>query len=273
MIAVIQFPGSNCEYETARSCRAAGLTADILPWNCDPQTFGRYAGYILPGGFSFQDRVRAGAIAAKLPIIQLLLDADSQGKPILGICNGCQILAETGLVPNTSGKNELEMALTPNRLGDEAIGFICDWVFVEVQRPEANLFTRLLKPGAALPIPINHGEGRFVISEKAAAQLSVVSVLHYCDSEGTVSPDFPVTRNGSWNGLAGVGNAKGNVFAMMPHPERATFLKQIPAWLPSTWADSKLAAAGQYALAAGGPWFPLFQALKAAVTEEAVSHV
>ena len=97
-IAIIQFPGSNCEYETQSACEMVGLVADIVPWNMDFQQLTEYKGFILPGGFSFQDRVRAGAVSAKLPIMSFVKQQAESGVPVLGICNGCQVLAELGLI-------------------------------------------------------------------------------------------------------------------------------------------------------------------------------
>src|SRR3989338_3801427 len=109
-IAVILFPGTNCEEETARACKSVGLNAEIVRWNS--ANIESYDGYIIPGGFSYEDRVRAGVISAKDPILKIIKKEAKKGKPVLGICNGCQILIESGLIPGL--KDKVEMALAPN---------------------------------------------------------------------------------------------------------------------------------------------------------------
>ena len=241
--AIIQFPGSNCERETQVAARLNQGEADILRWNVSAEVFHQYDAYILAGGFSYQDRVRAGAISAKLPILQLLQEANTAQKPILGICNGCQILAEAGLIPDLSNDQKLDVALDKNMADTQYMGFICDWVFVRIQAPEQNVWTRCFKAGTILPIPVNHGEGRFVFSENCSED-SIQSLAHiqYCDPKGNAISKFPVNPNGSGLNIAGIGNKAGNVFAIMPHPERASFKKQVPEWVQSidescpTWA-------------------------------------
>lgn len=253
-IAVIQFPGTNCEYETQRALLAAGATTDIVSWQLSVADLTTYDGVVIPGGFSFQDRVRAGAIAAKLPIMQGVRDMADAGKPVLGICNGCQVLAETGLVPKLQ-MEAFSVGMAHNTREGYPVGFICDWVYVRVQ-PSNNLFLSGLA-GQVLPIPINHGEGRFVLTEAALTALPSLGTLTYCDAYGVVSDQFPVNPNGAMMNLAGIGNPRGNVFAMMPHPERAAFLKQLPTWIESPWADQKKTQTDA-SFDARGPWAVLF---------------
>ncbi|MBT5856104.1 phosphoribosylformylglycinamidine synthase I [bacterium] len=246
-VAVIQFPGSNCERETVRACTNQGISAQIIRWNCSEEEFNSYSAYILPGGFSYQDRVRCGVIAANLPIIDYLRKADQANKLILGICNGCQILAETGLIPNAKGSDSREVALTPNQLNNEQIGHICDWIYVKATQPQANRFLAAFDTTTPLPIPVNHGMGRFIFADETV--IKNYPTLVYCTSEGTIETDFPTNPNGTQSNIAGIGNQKGNVFAMMPHPERAVETKQIPSWIESNTTST-------------GPWAPLFAALK-----------
>ncbi len=253
-IAVIQFPGTNCEYETQRALIAAGAGADIVSWQLSSEALAQYDGVVIAGGFSFQDRVRAGAIAAKLPIMQGVRAMAEAGKPVLGICNGCQVLAEAGLIPLDSGA--IEVAMANNTREGQPVGFICDWVYVRV-KPSNNLFLKGLED-QVLPIPINHGEGRFVLTDRAIAALPTLGSLVYCDSAGEVTARFPVNPNGAYANLAGVGNLDGNVLALMPHPERANFLKQIPTWIDSVWADQKQELSDA-AMETPGPWAVLFQ--------------
>lgn len=226
-LAVIQFPGSNCEYETQRAAESVGFQADILRWNTDLEVLATYDAYIIPGGFSYQDRVRAGAIAAKLPIMTVLKDAADAGKPILGICNGCQILAETGLLPDISGGKKVEIALARNVKNGKPRGFVCNWEAMEVKNESRSLFTKGVSAGVSFPIPINHGEGRFLFSD--TLNLDGCMTLHYTGEN----------PNGSTRAIAGIANSKGNVLALMPHPERATFLKQVPFSIGGQWAEKK----------------------------------
>eukprot|EP01047_Picozoa_sp_COSAG01_P006072 COSAG01_NODE_216_length_21695_cov_83.368772_10_plen_264_part_00 len=260
-IAIIQFPGSNCHMETARACAYYGIPADIVLWHTDLSALAAYDAYILPGGFSYQDRVRAGVVAAKLPVMSVIVQAAADNKPVLGICNGCQILAEAGLVPDTSEDRALQMALAANAFDQQDSGFICDWIYVEACRPKASIFTRYFEVGERMPIPINHGEGRFVFDEAlSTSDLSGLASFRYTDQSGAV-----LTRplNGATYAIAGLSNKKGNVFAMMPHPERSALLKQVPVSLRSEWA-SKRRQLGQ-AMNANGPSEKIFMALKEAL--------
>jgi len=250
-IGVIQFPGSNCEYETIRAIEAVGGQADLLRWNVSETVFHQYEGYVVPGGFSYQDRVRSGAIAAKLPIISYLIAADLLQKPILGICNGCQILAESGLSPNTAQQHQIEMALTPNEKDHLPVGFLCQWVFVKIVHPEKSVFTPFFKPNDVLPIVMSHAEGRFVL--KPGISSDELTCVSYCNEQG----EDMVSQNGSF--IAGLCNPKGNVMAIMPHPERVVFSHQLPFNLSLKWAHAKEQGSGQK-----GPWEALFKAMVAA---------
>lgn len=256
-VAIIQFPGSNCEYETLRAMTHYGLEADIIRWNCDESTFKSYSAYCLPGGFSFQDRVRAGAIAARLPIMEFLKSEAAIGKPVLGICNGCQILAEAGLLAETHAP-QVDVSLSHNTNAHKPVGFICDWVFVKVKNSRQNVFTYYLDEPTVLPIPINHGEGHFCFKSDVDFDRAH---LAYCDANGNELTHFPINPNGSHANIAGYSNKAGNVFAMMPHPERASFVKQIPGWIHSDWSDKKRAHLLGQNDNNEGPWAALFKGL------------
>ena len=215
-IGVIQFPGSNCEYETVTALEAVGLDVTLIPWNQKSINLDQFMGFVLPGGFSYQDRVRAGAISAKLEITSQLVHQSSQKKPILGICNGCQILAEAGLVPDFGSDQNIQMTLTPNRDKERRVGFVCEWVYVTVKNQNQNVFTKYYEQGVVLPIQVNHGEGRFVFSETLEdTQINDLAQFVYVDETGNKAESFPTNPNGSHHNIAGISNKQGNVFAIM----------------------------------------------------------
>ncbi|RAP31549.1 phosphoribosylformylglycinamidine synthase I [Candidatus Marinamargulisbacteria bacterium SCGC AG-343-D04] len=261
-VAIIQFPGSNCEYETQECVESVGLSSDIVSWNSSKEHLSTYASFILPGGFSFQDRVRAGVVSSKLPILNHLKSFSKEGRPILGICNGCQILAESGLVPDTQGSELLEMALAPNMKESSSFGFICDWVYVKIKGSGQSVFTKRFDDDDVLPIPVNHGEGNFKFKDSEFIAKNHVSVMHYCTEDGDVDTRFPVNPNGSDLNIAGLSNSKGNVFAMMPHPERASFWYQLPRYLHDDFSRSRRNLSLKE-----GPWIKLFESLKDYIRE------
>lgn len=259
-VAVIQFPGSNCEYETKVAVEKVGLSADIVSWNTSEELLSLYYAYILPGGFSFQDRVRAGVVSSKLPVLDCIKKQADLGKPILGICNGCQILAESGLVPNIDDDGVCEMALAPNIKNDAMKGFICDWVYVTISNPEKSVFTQCFNEEDVLPIPINHGEGNVKFLGDFNRFKDSISYITYCKQDGSLSVDLDENPNGSSFSVAGLSNKKGNVLAMMPHPERATFWHQIPRYLNNSYSDSR-----RNLDLKNGPWLKLFESLKRSI--------
>ncbi|MGB3976213.1 MAG: phosphoribosylformylglycinamidine synthase I [bacterium] len=228
-IAVLQFPGTNCEYETAAAVSAAGMEPEVFRWNRSAVELAEFEGFVIPGGFSYQDRIRAGAVAAKKSICAALVDEADKGKPILGICNGAQILVETGLVPGPD--SAVQMALADNK-GEGKEGYLCDWVFIRNEpNPNPGAFSRLFKPSEIIPIPIGNAEGRFVTQDtnlldklESNGQLG----FRYCTYSGEILDRFPINPNGTERNLAGVYNQQGNVLALMPHPERGAWLRQIP---------------------------------------------
>lgn len=217
-IGVIQFPGSNCERETKCALLRAGLNPIDIFWFDDAEKLKNCDGYVIVGGFSFEDRSRSGVIAAHDPIIRALTMEAQTGKPILGICNGAQILVESGLVPGCVDEhNQLEtvVALAHNRrIIDGKImgtGFYNAWVWVQCEKQ------------SSFKIPVAHAEGRFVMSDVLYRdiQQSRVTCWYYVDPQGNRHPHFPINPNGSYQNLAAIGNFSGNIIAMMPHPERS----------------------------------------------------
>jgi len=241
-VAVIRFPGVNCEEETRRAVLRAGGAADIVMWNGPAGELDAYDGYVLPGGFSYQDRVRAGAIAAKDAVLDRLVAAAAAEKPVLGICNGAQVLLESGLVPGVE-PGCVEMALATNVMPGRD-GYHAQWCHLRVASAGA-CATLASKTNDVIPIPVAHAEGRFVsrtegLFEKLEAGGQIV--MTYAGPDGEPPAGFPGNPNGSVRDVAAVSNPAGNVVAMMPHPERAARLGQVPASLCGPWGARRRAA-------------------------------
>ncbi|MDP8924153.1 MAG: phosphoribosylformylglycinamidine synthase I [Chloroflexota bacterium] len=205
-IAVVVFPGTNCDEET-RYVLGARFGHQVDPiWHRETE-LGGYDCVVLPGGFSYGDHLRAGAIARFSPVMQAVERFAAQGRLVLGICNGFQILAEAGLLPGT---------LLPNA----GRSFLSTWVHCRVES-DRTLLTVGIEPGHVLRLPIAHGEGRYVADPATLARVERNGqvVLRYCDAAGQVTD--AANPNGSTTGIAGVCNEGGNVLGLMPHPERA----------------------------------------------------
>jgi phosphoribosylformylglycinamidine synthase subunit PurQ / glutaminase len=225
--AVISFPGTNCETESVRAFKRNGMDAETVLWN-DPGLLNgsrcaEFDGYCIPGGFSYEDRGRSGVVAAQDPVMKMIGKEADTGKVVIGICNGAQILVETGLIPGFDG-HPLASALTWNemRVGDKIVdtGFYSAWSYLKNSAPRGrtafNDFDELQH------VPFAHGEGRYMMSPETLKKLEENNqiVFKYCDSDGNVNPDFPITPNGAMASIAGLCNPAGNVMAIMPHPER-----------------------------------------------------
>jgi len=263
IVAVIQFPGSNCEYEAARAARAAGMGADVYRWNRNPRDLRRYDGYIIPGGFSYQDRNRSGVVAAKDPVMDVVAEQAENGKQVMGICNGFQILCESGLLPGVVDRR-IQAGLAPNKAVRDGetvrTGFYCDWVYIRHEVPGNTCAeTRLFEEGDVIPIPIAHGEGRFTCSDDMLRQLEENGqiVWRYCDSQGNVTEE--ANPNGAMSNIAGVCNVKRNVLGMMPHPERDSSLYQMPE---SMWPEKREAYGNAEAMRGPGPGLKVFNSMR-----------
>lgn len=259
--AVIRFPGSNCEFETASALRDAGVEARIYNWNETGLLSGSRAdAYVLPGGFSFQDRVRAGVIASRERIMDVVFEEAAHGKPVLGICNGAQILLESGLVPGWK-PGAVQAALASNLVPGRS-GYLSGWIFLKKAGPAADSCPWLMAmDDEPIPVPIAHAEGRFIFreqdSEKAEEQLGLV----YCSENGEKAGEWPENPNGSMLSAAGLMNGEGNVLAMMPHPERAVRLWQVPSCLKGKWGELRRSSSLKDMENVPGPGSVIFKGL------------
>jgi phosphoribosylformylglycinamidine synthase len=269
-VAVLQFPGVNCEAETVRALQRVGLPAELFLWTREAEALRDYAAYVLPGGFAYQDRVRAGALAAKDPMVAVLCEEAARGKPVLGICNGAQVLVECGLVPR---EGEVELALARNRMPGRG-GYQARWIYARTETSPC-VFTRHLPKGTMIPLQVGHGEGRFVSRDKgriAALKRRGQTPLLYATPAGRVARAWPDNPNGSEGAVAAVCNERGNVLAMMPHPDRAQSLGALPPAVVGEWHERREAArvANGAALAdAPGPGLLLFEGLRRHLEEDA----
>lgn len=210
--AVITFPGSNCDDDLVYALTKAGFSVDRL-WHKDAPALDGYQLIGLPGGFSYGDYLRCGAIAALSPIMQKVKEFANKGGYVFGLCNGFQMLCELGLLPGALARNE-------------GLTFVCKDVFTKVESNESP-WTREAKANEVLKLPIAHGDGRFTVDEATyeAMKKKGQILLTYTDERGQSAAGS--NPNGSVHAIAGVCNEAKNVFGMMPHPERATDLRSL----------------------------------------------
>jgi phosphoribosylformylglycinamidine synthase len=262
-VAIIQFPGVNCEYETADAVRSVGLGADLLRWNEDPALLEDALGVIFPGGFSYQDRIRAGVVSAKDHIMDKLSELAAAGRPIMGICNGAQVLVESGFIPGIHWER-VDLALAPNVMEDRD-GYYCTWTYL-LRGGTDCVWTTAIGNEEIVPVPIAHAEGRFTTDDSDVLEDMKKNgqiVLRYCTQAGQIDKSFPVNPNGSLENMAGVCSREGNVLAIMPHPERATWLRQVPEDLGGGWGTKRKRAAGDFSkMESAGPGRIFFESLK-----------
>ena len=204
-VSVVQFGGSNCDRDSVQALESLGFDAELV-WHEDglPEN---PTGIVLPGGFSYGDYLRAGAMAARSPIMQDVRDAAADGTPVLGVCNGAQIGSESGLTPG---------AFTTNR----SARFQCEHVHLRVENADTP-WTAAYDEGEVVELPIAHGEGRFEVSDDRLDELEAEDrvLFRYCDADGEVTED--ANPNGSKHNVAGVLGEQDSVAVLMPHPERA----------------------------------------------------
>jgi phosphoribosylformylglycinamidine synthase len=207
LFAVLQFPGSNDDRDTLFALKSVLGVEAALVWHKDSELPSDTAGVLLPGGFSYGDYLRAGAMARFSPIIAAVKRFAEAGGPVLGVCNGFQVLCESGMLPGALVRNH-------------GLHFVCEAIHVRVEQAREP-FTQRAQRGDVLRIPIKHGEGAYfadaVTRETLEANGQVA--LRYCDADGRVTQ--AANPNGSVANIAGVTNAAGNVLGLMPHPEHA----------------------------------------------------
>jgi phosphoribosylformylglycinamidine synthase len=204
---VVQFPGSNCDWDTFHALRDVMKRPTVMLWHKDHDLQGVDC-VVLPGGFSYGDYLRSGAIARFSPLMQEVKAFAHGGGRLLGICNGFQILLELGLLPGAMLRNK-------------NLKFLCQHVHVRVENARTD-FTRAARKGQVLRIPIAHFDGNYYAPPRVLRDLEENGqvVFRYCDADGNVTPEANV--NGSLRNIAGIRNEAGNVLGLMPHPERAS---------------------------------------------------
>jgi phosphoribosylformylglycinamidine synthase len=203
---VVVFPGSNCDHDAYYACRKIlGQEAEFL-WHKDPDLKGSDV-IILPGGFSYGDYLRCGAIARFSPIMNEVIRFAREGGTVLGICNGFQVLVEAGLLPGVLLRNS-------------SLQFVCRYVHLRVENAMTR-FTGRCDEGEVLTIPIAHGDGNYFTDPETLQMLEKQRriLFRYCDEQGRVTDE--ANPNGALANIAGIINEEGNVLGMMPHPERA----------------------------------------------------
>ena len=204
-VAIITFPGSNCDQDCHRSVEVAGGSPSYL-WHRET-SLGGVDAVVVPGGFAHGDYLRPGAIARFSPIMDSVIDFARRGGLVVGICNGFQVLCEAGLLPGALLRNE-------------SLRFQSHDCRMRVERPDT-VYTNRYREGQVIRMPLSHADGNYYANPETLAELESEGrvVFRYCDADGAVTDE--ANPNGSLNNIAGIMNARGNVLGMMPHPDRA----------------------------------------------------
>ena len=196
--AVIVFPGSNCDRDLAVAIREVGGRAPAMVWHGEAELPEGLDLIAIPGGFSYGDYLRSGAMAARSPVMRAVVEAAGKGTPVLGVCNGFQILTEAGLLPGALMRNA-------------GLSFVCRTVGLKVENSQS-IFTNAYAAGAEIGIPVAHHDGNYQADAETLARI---------EGEGRIAFRYAESVNGSARQIAGIINDAGNVLGMMPHPERA----------------------------------------------------
>jgi len=237
-VCIMRAGGTNCDAETERAFGELGVHAETRHLNelIKQRNLLDYQVLVFPGGFSYGDYVRSGAIFARMLNAKLgkeLRAFIDQNRPILGICNGFQILVEEGLLPGFDGISDFPEA----SLANNSRGYKCRWTYLKSENKGKCIFSSKIPQGKVLRMPIAHGEGRFLFPKEEEKQLlqklyeNDMVVLRYCNKNGSdADGNYPANPNGSFHDIAGICNREGTIYGMMPHPERAFFWWQQPDW-------------------------------------------
>ena len=224
---ILRAPGTNCDVEAAFAFKRAGAQVDLV--HVDElirrqKSLSNYQIMVIPGGFTYGDDISAGRILAnelRLKLGDEIQKFVDDGRLILGICNGFQVLVKAGMLPKSRGENSQPLTLAGNDSGR----FECRWVYLRANKTSPCIFTRGIN---LMYLPVAHGEGKVVIEQGALEELNVA--LYYADETGDIRVGYPHNPNGSVNNIAGICDATGRIFALMPHPERFIRWTQHPRW-------------------------------------------
>ena len=238
-VCIVRVGGTNCDAETKRAFDELGVRADLVHMNelVKKGNLLNYSALVIPGGFSYGDYIRAGAILAKETSVKLGDDLKKfvkDERPILGICNGFQVLVETSLLPGFQGVSKYPQAALATNI---PIGYRCCWVRIKHESSGNCIFTGKIPEGKVLRMPVAHTEGRFVFSkEREKDYLEKLYdnnqlVFRYCSETGEYADgSYPTNPNGAFHDIAGICSPSGTIFGLMPHPERAYYGWQLPDW-------------------------------------------
>jgi len=231
---ILRAPGTNCDVESAFAFEKAGAQVELVHV---AELIGRQrplAGYqimVIPGGFTYGDDISAGRILAnelRLKLSDEIQTFVDRGRLILGICNGFQVLVKAGILPRWTDENSQSLTIAGNDSGK----FECRWVYLRANKASPCVFTRGVD---IMYLPVAHAEGKVVVCAGMPEEVSVA--LHYADETGNIQADYPYNPNGSMNNVAGICDATGRVFALMPHPERFIRWTQHPRWTTEARQD------------------------------------
>jgi phosphoribosylformylglycinamidine synthase len=226
-VLVLRGPGTNCDQETAFAFQQAGAVTSVCHINSLIRHERRLVDYqvlVIPGGFSYGDDIGAGKVLANE--LKLKLGEDVQlfvnnGGLILGICNGFQVMAKAGILPDIRQQTAPPMTLGTNDSGR----FECRWVYLKVEKKSPCVFTQGID---SMYLPVAHGEGKVITDMRGLREIN--AALYYTDDSGNIQAGYPDNPNGSMNNIAGVCDPTGRIFALMPHPERHIRFQQHPHW-------------------------------------------
>lgn len=224
---ILRAPGTNCDVETAFAFERAGAQVELIHVSeliCRQKLLPNYQIMVIPGGFTYGDDISAGRILAnelRLKLRDEIQKFIDDGRLILGICNGFQILVKAGMLPESRGKNSQSLTLAGNDYGK----FECRWVYLRANKTSPCIFTRGID---LMYLPVAHAEGKVVVEPGALEEINVA--LYYADETGDIQVGYPHNPNGSMNNIAGICDATGRIFTLMPHPERFINWTQHPRW-------------------------------------------